>query len=143
MGSHVNRTHSAGADLYTFADPYKIPAAQVDGMDVIAVKNATSQAIKRIREGEGPHLIEAMTYRFAGHSLADPTTYRDAAEVNRWKEKDPIKNFREESLANNLLTKDQITEIDVRVNKSVEDAVDFAEGSEEAPLKSLHDNVYA
>ena len=58
-------------------------------------------------------------------------------------DKDPIKNFREESLANNLLTKDQITEIDVRVNKSVEDAVDFAEGSEEAPLKSLHDNVYA
>ena len=82
MGTHVERTHAGGRDIYLAADTYKIPSRQIDGMDVMEVHDATSEAVGRIRDGRGPIFLEAMTYRFRGHSLADPEQYRDSEEVN-------------------------------------------------------------
>ena len=79
MGTHIERTHAAGRNVFNAADAYGIPAAQVDGMDVLAVREAATEAIDRVRSGDGPVFLEAMTYRFVGHSLADPTTYRSSS----------------------------------------------------------------
>ena len=81
MGTHVERTHAGGRDIYTTAEAYRIPAAQIDGMNVVEVGEATVEALKRVRSGSGPVFIEAMTYRFRGHSMADPSAYRDDVEV--------------------------------------------------------------
>ena len=77
MGTHVGRAHARGQDLYLGADAYGIPAAQVDGMDLMAVRDATTEALVRLRTGGGPVFLEALTYRFRGHSMADPETYRE------------------------------------------------------------------
>ena len=142
MGSHVERTHAAGKDIYTAGDAYNIPAAQVDGMDLVAVREATDEALERVRSGSGPVLIEAMTYRFAGHSLADPTNYREDSEVDQWREKDPIDRFKAESLAEGLIDEDELAQIDEQVDALIEEAVRFAEESEEPSPESLYDNVY-
>ena len=72
MGSHVDKTHAAGRDIYSSAEYYKIPAVQIDGMDLMAVREATEEALKRVRSGGGPVFIEAMTYRFRGHFNGRP-----------------------------------------------------------------------
>ena len=82
MGSHVDRTHAGGQDIYLTAEAYQIPAAQIDGMDLVAVRDATIEAIKRVRSGIGPVFLEAMTYRFRGHSMTDPSYYREGTEVS-------------------------------------------------------------
>ena len=143
MGTHVELTHAAGKDLYLAADAYKIPGAQVDGMDVVAVQEATSEALKRLRSGAGPVFIEALTYRFAGHSLADPNLYREASEVEEWRRKDPIDLFRELALAEGLTNEEQIAEIEGKVEERVAEAVRFAEDSEIPAPESLYEGVYA
>ncbi len=129
-------------ELYRFADPYKIPGVRVDGMDVIEVYAAVSEAAARAREGKGPSLIEAITYRFRGHSMSDPAEYRSKREERIWQERDPIKRFR------NLLTHERriapaiLDKIDQEENAVVDDAVKFADESPEPPLSELTKNVY-
>ena len=142
MGSQIERTHAGGKDIYQVADAYRIPAMQIDGMDVVAVRDATSEALGRARSGEGPVFLEAMTYRFRGHSVADPTTYRDDSEVEQWRDKDPISTFREQSLAGGLLDEEEFDGIDERVDGVIEEAVRFAEESEDPSPESLYENVY-
>ena len=142
MGSHVERTHAGGKDIYQTADAYKIPAAQIDGMDVLGVRKATDDALERVRSDSGPIFIEAMTYRFVGHSVADPTHYRDASEVDEWKDKDPISSFKEQSLAEGLIDDDELRRIEDEVNDTITEAVRFAEESEEPSPESLYENVY-
>ena len=142
MGSHVERTHAAGKDIYQTADAYKIPAAQIDGMDVLGVRKATADALERVRSDGGPIFIEAMTYRFVGHSLADPTYYRDSSEVDEWKGKDPISSFKEQSLTEGLIDNDELGRIEDEVNDTITDAVRFAEESEEPGPEALYENVY-
>ena len=142
MGTHVERARAAGKDIYQAADAYKIPAAQVDGMDLVAVREATDEALERVRSGEGPVFIEAMTYRFAGHSVADPTNYRDASEVDQWREKDPIEAFKVLSLSEGMMDEDEITRIDEQVDATIEEAVRFGEESEDPSPESLYENVY-
>ena len=142
MGSHIDRTHAAGRDIYLTADAYKIPAAQVDGMDLIAVREATIEALKRVRSGDGPIFLEAMTYRFRGHSMADPSTYRESSEVDQWRERDPIKLFKELSLAEGLIDDKGLGQIEARVEATVAEAVQFAEDSDDPSPESLYDNVY-
>ena len=89
MGSHVDTTHAGGRDIYVTADPYRIPAVQIDGMDLMAVRDATTEALTRVRSDGGPVFIEAMTYRFRGHSMADPSIYRDQGEVEEWRARSP------------------------------------------------------
>jgi pyruvate dehydrogenase E1 component alpha subunit len=142
MGTHIERTRAAGKDIYLAADAYKIPASQIDGMDVVAVLEATSQALQRVRAGSGPVFIEAMTYRFVGHSIQDPQSYRKSEEVDRWRIKDPIDTFKEMCLVEGLIDDEQIAHIDKRVETVVARAVEFAEESAEPSAESLYEHVY-
>ena len=143
MGSYVERTHAGGKDIYHVADAYKIPAAQVDGMDVLAVREATEEALKRVRTGSGPVFIEAMTYRFRGHSMADPVAYRESSELDQWRKEDPIEKLKVVALREEFVTDDELQGIEADVQATVEAAIRFAEESPEPELDTLHDNVYA
>jgi pyruvate dehydrogenase E1 component alpha subunit len=143
MGTHVERTRAGGKDIYTAADAYKIPAAQIDGMDVVAVREATEESLKRVRSGDGPVFLEAMTYRFRGHSLADSSAYRDSEEVDRWREKDPISTFKKLALSDGLLEDGEIERIDEAVEAQVAEAVQFGEDSDDPRPEALYEDVYA
>ena len=143
MGSHVDMTHAAGRDIYNSAEYYKIPATQVDGMDLIAVREATSYAIDRVRSGNGPVFLEAMTYRYRGHSMADPVNYREMDEVEEWRINDPIDRFKALALGEGLITTGELEEIDSQVSDEIDEAVKFARESPFPELDELYDNVYA
>jgi pyruvate dehydrogenase E1 component alpha subunit len=129
-------------ELYRFADPYKIPGVRVDGMDVIEVYAAVSEAAARAREGKGPSLIEAITYRFRGHSMSDPAEYRSKREERIWQERDPIKRFRNLLTHERRITAATLDRIDQEESAVVDDAVKFADESPEPPLSELTKNVY-
>ena len=143
MGSHVDKTHAAGRDIYASAEYYKIPAVQIDGMDLLAVREASAEALKKVRSGDGPVFLEAMTYRFRGHSMADPVAYRETSEVEEWRVNDPIERFKSFSLAEGLMSEDELAQIDREVIETIEEVVEFAKNSPEPELDSLWDNVYA
>ena len=143
MGSHVEMTHAAGRDIYNSAEYYKIPATQVDGMDLIAVREATSYAIDRVRAGSGPVFLEAMTYRYRGHSMADPVNYREMDEVEEWRINDPIDRFKALALGEGIITTGELEEIDTQVADEIDEAVKFARESPFPELDELYDNVYA
>jgi pyruvate dehydrogenase E1 component alpha subunit len=142
MGTHIERTRAGGKDIYLAADSYKIPASQIDGMDVVAVRDAATQALQRIRAGSGPVFLEAMTYRFVGHSVQDPQAYRDSEEVDQWRIKDPVDTFREMSQVEGLIDDEQIAAIGERVEATVAGAIKFAEESDEPSIEALYDHVY-
>ena len=143
MGSHVDMTHAAGRDIYNSAEYYKIPATQVDGMDLIAVREATSYAVDRVRSGSGPVFLEAMTYRYRGHSMADPVNYREMDEVDEWRINDPIDRFKALALGDGLITAGELEQIDAQVSDEIEEAVRFARESPFPELDDLYKNVYA
>ena len=93
MGSAVENVRSAGNDFHTISMDYGIDSVVVDGMDVLAVKQATQESAVRIRNGEGPKFIEAKTFRYVGHSMADPARYRSEEELAYWVGRDPLKTF--------------------------------------------------
>jgi pyruvate dehydrogenase E1 component alpha subunit len=128
--------------LYRFADPYKMPGVRVDGMDVLEVYGATLEAATRAREGGGPSLIEAVTYRFRGHSMSDPAEYRSKREERIWQERDPIKKLRQRLLSEKGTAESRLEEIDGEVAATIEDAVKFAEESPEPPLEGLGKYVF-
>src|SRR5579885_1171090 len=129
-------------ELYRFADPYKIPGVRVDGMDVIEVYAAVSEAAARAREGKGPSLIEAITYRFRGHSMSDPAEYRSKREERIWQERDPIKNMRRRLVGERHVAESKLSEIDAEVARIVEEAVRFADESPEPSPDELGKGVY-
>ncbi len=143
MGSHVDRTHAAGRDIYTSAEYYKIPAVQVDGMDLMGIRESTLEALKQVRSGGGPVFVEAMTYRFRGHSMSDPLAYREASELEEWRVSDPIERFKSLALAEALISEEEIAEIDRATAETVEDAVTFARESPDPETGTLYDHVYA
>ncbi len=143
MGSHVDMTHAAGRDIYNSAEYYKIPATQVDGMDLIAVREATSYAIDRVRSGNGPVFLEAMTYRYRGHSMADPVNYREMDEVEEWRINDPIDRFKTLAIGEGLITAGELEEIDSQVADEMDEVVRFARESPFPELDDLYKNVYA
>ncbi|NQW19404.1 MAG: pyruvate dehydrogenase (acetyl-transferring) E1 component subunit alpha [Chloroflexi bacterium] len=143
MGSSIERVRAGGIDFYPGMATYGIPAAEVDGMDVLAVKETTELAVARIRNGEGPQFIEAKTFRFVGHSLADGQKYRGQEEVKEWEERDPIITFPTKLIAMGLATSDQIAEIKAGVDLAVENSVKFAEESPDPDLSEIHTDVLA
>ena len=143
MGSSIERVRAGGIDFYPGMATYGIPAAEVDGMDVLAVKEATEIAVERIRDGEGPQFIEAKTFRFAGHSLADGQKYRGQDEVKEWEERDPVATFPAQLIKRGLVTSDQIDEIKTEVNEAVAKAVEFAEQSPDPDLPEIYNDVLA
>ena len=142
MGSHIDRTHATGHNLYLSADEYNIPATQINGMDVLAVMETAQSSIERTRSGGGPVLIEANTYRFVGHSMADPGNYRNVLEIEEWKTKDPISKFVEHALSQNFFGPDDIAVIDESVKQVVRDAVEFAEQSEDPEVESMYREIH-
>ena len=143
MGTHVDFTHAGGKDIYLAAESYRIPAAQINGMDVLAVREATVEALKRTRAGGGPVFLEAMTYRFRGHSMSDPSAYRASLEVDEWRTRDPIETFKAMSLGEDTISGEEFERIEGEVDSVVADAVRFAEESPEPDIASLYDHVYA
>ena len=142
MGTHVDRTRAGGRDIYMAADAYKIPAAQIDGMDVLAVREQTSSAMKRVRSGGGPVFIEAMAYRFKGHSIADAQAYRDQSEVQEWEARDPIEKFKKLILGEGQVSEGELEQIDATVEGVIEESVTFANDSPEPAPEALYENVY-
>jgi pyruvate dehydrogenase E1 component alpha subunit len=122
---------------------YGIPGEVVDGNDVLAVYEATQEAVERARKGKGPTLIECKTYRQKGHSRVDPAKYRPKEEVQEWLAKDPIKRLKQKLLQTNTLTEAEIQQIEKQVTAEIEEAVKFAtESPYPAPEEALED-VYA
>ncbi len=134
---------SSVTDIYKKALAFDIPGYQVDGMDVLAVRRAAKQAIERARKGEGPTLLECNTYRFRGHSLADPDELRDPAEKEFWRKQDPIKQLSRYLLEYKLATAEELKAIDEEIQAVVDDAVQFADDSPEPPVDEIYRFVHA
>jgi pyruvate dehydrogenase E1 component subunit alpha len=141
MGTAIER-HSAVTDLSRKAEGLGVPGVRVDGMDVLAVREMVSEHIDRARSERHPTLVEAFTYRFRGHSAADPEVYRTKEEVEEWRKKDPITVFRDRVVAEGVISGDEADELQERVEHRVMGAVEFADASPEPPLESLYDHLY-
>mgnify|MGYP000027827425 CR=1 FL=1 len=125
------------------AAAYGMPGDTVDGNDVLAVYRAVSRAVERARAGEGPSLIENVTYRWRGHSKSDANRYRTKEEIEAWKEKCPIKRFRQYLIAAGRLTEEEAARIEREAYAAIEAAVAFAEASPEPALETIEEGVYA
>jgi pyruvate dehydrogenase E1 component alpha subunit len=141
MGTSLER-HSAVPDLSHKAEGMGIPGVRVDGMDVLAVREVVAEHISLAREDRKPTLVEAFTYRYRGHSAADPEVYREKEEVEEWQRKDPIETFSRRLIKENVLSEDDVQEIRDRADRTVTEAVEFADNSPEPPLDSLYDHLY-
>lgn len=141
IGTSVIRA-SAMESLYKKSCAYETPGMKVDGMDVLAVYDEVRKAVQRAREGEGPTYIEALTYRFRGHSISDPGTYRSEQEKKIWRERDPIPNFAAWLLAQNHATGEEIARIGEEEKQVVAEAIRFAEESPEPAPDELWTDVY-
>lgn len=142
MGTALARSESQ-TDLCIKAASYNMPTTKADGMDVVAVHEATRLAAQHVRDGKGPFFVEFQTYRFRPHSMFDPDLYRDKAEIEAWKKRGPIHTFSDRLKAENKLTETEFLEIDAKVNQEVQAAVAFAEASEWEPLEALTRDVYS
>ncbi|MGC8711344.1 MAG: pyruvate dehydrogenase (acetyl-transferring) E1 component subunit alpha [Leptodesmis sp.] len=130
-------------EIYQKASVFNMPGVEVDGMDVLAVRNVAKEAVARARAGEGPTLIECLTYRFRGHSLADPDELRSKEEKDLWFARDPLKKFAAYLLEQNLAKETDLKEIEKKVQAIVDDAVQFALESPEPSPDELYKYVFA
>ena len=141
MGTAVDRA-SAVSEIAQKAVGYGMPAERVDGMDLMAVRKVAGEMIEKIRSGEGPMLLEILTYRFRGHSMGDPERYRKAEEVHKWQENDPIGIYRKYLIDNKIASGKALDKIDQEADEVIADAVAFAEASPEPAPEELYHNVY-
>ncbi len=142
MGTALARSESQ-TDLCVKAASYNMPASRADGMDVVAVLEAVAAAADRVRAGNGPCFVELQTYRFRAHSMFDPDLYRDKAEIEAWKARGPIHSFSARLKAEGWLSEAEFLDLDARVGKEVQVAVDFAEASCWEPVETLTSHVCA
>ena len=143
MGTDVSRSRAVGESIFGIAEPYQIPAVQIDGMDIMAVKETTMEGISKVREGTGPVFIESMAYRFHGHSMADPTNYRENTEVEEQRSRDPIESFKNICTNEALLTSEDISLIEEHVDIEIQNAIEFAENSAPPSTEDLTKHIYA
>lgn len=130
-------------DIATRASSYGIPGVIVDGNNVLEVYKAAEEAYDRARKGQGPTLIECKTYRWRGHSERDPRDARPKEEIEAWKEKCPVKQFRAYLLSEGIASEEEIQEIEVSVKAEVANAIKFAEECPYPPSDILATNVYS
>jgi pyruvate dehydrogenase E1 component alpha subunit len=142
MGTSVER-HSAQTDLSEKAEGYGIDGRRIDGMDVIEVRECVAEGLRQAREEQRPTLLEAFTYRFRGHSAADPEVYRERDEVDEWRQKDPIETFAARCVEAGVLGEREVRQAREAADREVEAAVEFAEASPEPPLDTMYENLYA
>jgi len=139
MGTSVSR--SSAGQLYRRGEGYGIPGEQVDGMDVFAVQAAARQALDYIRTGNGPYILEMMTYRYRGHSMSDPAKYRTKEEVSSMKEdRDPITQIKD-LLQKQGIEETEIKEIDKKIKAIVNESATFAQENPEPPEHDLWTDV--
>jgi pyruvate dehydrogenase E1 component alpha subunit len=141
MGTALGR-HSAVTDLQRKGESLGVPGMRCDGMDVLDTYRVVCEAIRRVREERSPLLVEAVTYRFRGHSMADPEQYRSQEEVAQWRARDPIPAFAERLIAAGVIDEGERTRIDARAIARVDAAVEFADASPFPAPESLYDDVY-
>lgn len=130
-------------EIYKKASVFGMPGIEVDGMDVLAVRSVAQEAVARARAGEGPTLIEALTYRFRGHSLADPDELRTPEEKDFWLIRDPIKKLVTYLTEQNLVDTEELKAIDKRIQEVLNDAVQFAQTSPDPDPSELHRYIFA
>ena len=142
MGTSVARA-SATIDLYKRGASFDIPGERVDGMDVRAVKAAGDKAVRWCRDGNGPIILEMLTYRYRGHSMSDPAKYRSKEEVDKMRtEHDPIEQVRSRVLKKGLANEDALKKIDAEVRALVNEAAEFATNDAEPDPSELYTDVY-
>lgn len=140
MGTALHRAQSQ-TDLTAKAASYRVPTLAVDGMDVLACRDATQRGAEQIRTNGGPFFIEFRTYRFRAHSMFDPELYRDKAEVERWRQRDPIRTFSDRCRQENCLTAEEITALEGAADQEISAAVAFAEAGTWEPVENLECDV--
>ncbi len=136
MGTALQFTESE-TDLSLKASSYRIPAWEVDGMDVLAVEETAREAAQAVREGGGPHFLELRTYRFRAHSMYDPDRYRDKDEIEKWKERDPIPALIARLTHDGALANGDLDRLEAEIAAEVDDAVAFAEAGTDEPIEDL------
>ncbi len=141
MGTALGR-HSAVTDLQRKGESLGVPGMRCDGMDVLDTHAVIAEALRQVREERRPVLVEAITYRFRGHSMADPEEYRSKEEVAGWRERDPIPTFGDLLEREGIVNAHARAEIDARALAQVDEAVAFAERSPFPSPESLYDDVY-
>ncbi|WP_269324048.1 pyruvate dehydrogenase (acetyl-transferring) E1 component subunit alpha [Streptosporangium roseum] len=142
MGTALARSH-AETDLALRAASYDVVAWPVDGMDVSAVADSASRAAESIRAGAGPHFLELRTYRFRAHSMYDPDRYRDKAEVEQWKKRDPINALIARMKAAREITDDDLSVLEKEISAEIDKAIAFAEQAPVEPVEDLARFVYS
>lgn len=141
IGTSLDRV-SPSKELYKRAKAYNIPSERIDGMDVLAVRDATERAIERARGGDGPSFIEAVTYRYRGHSMSDPDDYRTKREEKIWKERDPIIKLAKQLRDQAIVSPDELKELQEDVNATVDASIKFADESAWPELDELTKDIY-
>ena len=142
MGTSQKRSTST-PDIYTRGEAFGIPGEAVDGMDVLAVKEAGEKAVAHCREGNGPYILEIKTYRYRGHSMSDPAKYRTREEVQKMREeKDAIEHVRDLLLSGKHATEEDLKAIDKEIKGFVNDAAEFSKDSPEPAVEDLWTDIY-
>jgi pyruvate dehydrogenase E1 component alpha subunit len=142
MGTSVER-HSAITDLSKRGEGFGVPGSRCNGMDVLDVRETIERAVRAARDERVPQLVEAVTYRFRGHSMADPEEYRSKEEVEEWQRRDPIATFSDRVVGEELSSREDIDALDQEAQQAVEEAVEFATNSPYPELDALYDDLYA
>lgn len=143
MGTSLARASST-PELYTRGNAFNIPGEAVDGMDVLAVKEAGERAVAHCRAGNGPYILGVKTYRYRGHSMSDPAKYRTREEVQKMKdERDPIDHIRDMLEQGKHATPEDLKAIDKEIKKTVSEAADFAQTSPEPSADELYTDILA
>ncbi len=130
-------------EIWRKADAFGMKGEEVDGMNVLAVRGAAQRALKRARAGEGPTLIECLTYRFRGHSLADPDELRAEQEKDFWAKRDPLKSLEDDLIQKKLITDKELRTIEKEIDSEVNDAVEFALNAGEPDPSELTRYIWA
>jgi pyruvate dehydrogenase E1 component alpha subunit len=142
IGTDV-RFSSSHTEIYRRAQGYGIPGYQVNGMDVLAVRELCDDVVRRVREGSGPVLIEARCYRYQGHSMTDPGRYRSRAEEELWRKRDPIPRLAKHLIEEGIVDRPRLDAIHQEVDRVVQEAMRFAEESPEPSPEALYEDLFA
>jgi pyruvate dehydrogenase E1 component alpha subunit len=141
MGTSLER-HSAVTDLFKRGEGYGVPGMRCDGMDALDTYHVTTEALRQARDERRPVLVEAITYRFRGHSMADPEEYRTKEQVAEWRQRDPVETFGARLVTEGVISEEEREQANKTAIETIDAAVEFAENSPFPPPESLYDDVY-
>jgi pyruvate dehydrogenase E1 component alpha subunit len=141
MGTSVERTTNM-LDIHKIGEAYAMPNSAVDGMQCETVHDAIAEAAERARKGEGPTFLEIRTYRYRGHSMSDPAKYRTKEELEAYKAKDPLERVKDTIIKNKYANEAWFDEMELKIETTVNDAVDFSENSPFPDPEALFEDVY-